>query len=127
MPDLDTLIPPAVELTLDTETLSLTPLKVGQLPAFMRSIAPIMSQLTKEQIDWIALFGYHGDHLLSAIAIAAGKPREWLDRLDTDQAILLAAKLLEVNADFFTTQVLPRLQTTLGPLQAMTGSTSSSS
>jgi transcriptional regulator with PAS, ATPase and Fis domain len=50
-----------------------------------------------------------GDDLLSAIAIAVGKPRAWVDELAADEAILLAAKVIEVNADFFTRTVMPRL------------------
>ena len=35
------------------------------------------------------------------MSIAVGKPRAWVDELDADQAILLAAKVIEVNADFY--------------------------
>ena len=38
-----------------------------------------------------------------------GKPRAWVDDLAADEAILLAAKVIEVNADFFTRTVMPRL------------------
>jgi hypothetical protein len=47
--------------------------------------------------------------LLSAIAIAVGKPRSWVDDLAADEAIVLAAKVIEVNADFFTRTVMPKL------------------
>ncbi|MDO3524993.1 hypothetical protein Q3P09_24690, partial [Ralstonia pseudosolanacearum] len=56
-----------------------------------------------------ALFIEHGDDLLQAVAIAVDKPRAWVDALAADEAILLAAKVVEVNADFFTRTVLPRL------------------
>ena len=109
MSDLDTLIPQAVELVIDGEPLAIKPLKVGQMPAFLRAISPVMQQLTASEIDWLALFGERGDDLLSAIAIAVGKPRAWVDELAADEAILLAAKVIEVNADFFTRTVMPRL------------------
>jgi hypothetical protein len=109
MSDLDTLIPQAVELVINGEPLAIKPLKVGQLPAFLRAITPVMQQLGSDGIDWLALFGEHGDALLSAIAIAADKPRAWIDALAADEAILLAAKVIEVNADFFTRTVMPRL------------------
>jgi hypothetical protein len=32
--------------------------------------------LSSPEIDWLALFGERGDDLLSAIAIAVGKPRD---------------------------------------------------
>ena len=119
MSDLETLIPQAVELVIDGEPLAIKPLKVGQMPAFLRAISPVMQQIGGDGIDWLALFGERGDDLLSAIAIAVGKPRAWVDELDADEAILLAAKVIEVNADFFTRTVLPRLD----GLIARTGAT----
>ncbi len=123
MSDLETLIPQAVELVINGEPLAIKPLKVGQMPAFLRAISPVMQQLTTSEIDWLALFGERGDDLLSAIAIAVGKPRAWVEELDADVAILLAAKVIEVNADFFTRTVIPKLdglfaQTKLTPVMA---------
>src|SRR5262245_57217814 len=110
MSDLETLIPQSVELTINGELLAIKPLKVGQMPAFLRAISPVMQQLTASEIDWLALFGERGDDLLSAIAIAVGKPRAWVNELAADEAILLAAKVIEVNADFFARTVIPRLE-----------------
>ena len=110
MNDLEELIPRAVELTVSGETLAIKPLKVGQMPAFLRTISPVMQHLTRSEIDWLTLFGEKGDDLLSAIAIAVSKPRQWVDDLAADEAILLAAKVIEVNADFFTRTVLPKLE-----------------
>ena len=109
MTDLEKLIPQALELTVNGETLAIKPLKVGQMPAFLRTISPVMQHLSRTEIDWLTLFGERGDDLLSAIAIAVGKPRQWVDDLAADDAILLAAKVIEVNADFFTRTVLPKL------------------
>ena len=109
MNELDTLVPQGIELVIDGEPLVIKPLKVGQLPGFLRAISPVMQQISSTEIDWLALFGERGDDLLSAIAIAVGKPRVWVDELAADEAILLAAKVIEVNADFFTRTVMPRL------------------
>ena len=100
MSDLEQLTPQATDLTIHGETLAIKPLKVGQMPAFLRAITPVMNHLNRSEIDWIALFGERGDDLLSAIAIAVGKPRSWVDDLAADEAIVLAAKVIEVNADF---------------------------
>ena len=109
MSDLETLIPQAVELVINNEPLAIKPLKVGQMPAFLRAITPVMQQIGGDGIDWLALFGERGDDLLTAVSIAVGKPRAWVDELAADEAILLAAKVIEVNADFFTRTVLPKL------------------
>ncbi|WP_055336034.1 DUF6631 family protein [Ralstonia solanacearum] len=109
MDDLDKLIPQPAELTVGGESLVIPPLKVGRLPDFLRAISPVLQQLQAPKIDWLGLFIEHGDDLLQAVAIAVGKPRTWVDDLAADEAILLAAKVVEVNADFFTRTVLPRL------------------
>jgi hypothetical protein len=101
MNDLNTLIPPDLELVINNEPLTIKPLKVGQLPAFLRAISPVMQQLTAAHLDWLSLFGQHGENLLTAVSIAVGKPRAWVDELAADEALLLAAKVIEVNADFF--------------------------
>lgn len=116
MTELDTLVPAGLELVIGNEALTIKPLKVGQLPAFLRAISPVMQELTAAEIDWLALMGERGDDLLAAIAIAVGKPRAWVDELAADEAILLAAKVIEVNADFFTRTVLPRFDGLFGTL-----------
>lgn len=123
MSDLETLIPQAVELVIDGEPLAIKPLKVGQMPAFLRAITPVMQQIGGDGIDWLALFGERGDDLLTAVSIAVGKPRAWVDELAADEAILLAAKVIEVNADFFTRSVMPRLNGEMGGLIARTSAT----
>ena len=131
MSDLEPLIPQAVELVIDGEPLAIKPLKVGQMPAFLRAITPVMQQIGGDGIDWLTLIGERGDELLTAVSIAIGKPRAWVDALDADQAILLAAKVLEVNADFFTRTVMPKLDGLFAQASTMTaaatvGSTPSS-
>ena len=116
MSDLDKLVPQAVEISLAGEVVAIKPLKIGQMPAFLRAITPVMQQLGGNGIDWLALFGEHGDDLLTAVSIAIGKPRAWVDALDADEAILVAAKVIEVNADFFTRTVMPRLNEQMGGL-----------
>ncbi len=133
MSELDTLMPAPLELTIAGEMLQLTPLRVGQLPAFLRNVEPIVRELASPSIDWLSLFGTHGDAVLNAIAIATGKPRDWLDGLTTDAAIELAARVIEVNADFFIRAVLPRIEAVTAQISKLeaqasqAGSTSSSS
>ncbi len=130
MTDLEKLIPQDTLVQVAGEAIAISPLKVGQLPAFLRVISPVMAQLSQPHINWLALFGERGDDLLTAIAIAVRKPREWVDNLAADEALLLAAKVMEVNADFFTRTVIPKLDGLFslgkGIQAANTGSTSPS-
>jgi hypothetical protein len=113
MSDLDILAPAETTLTVGGENLVISPLRVGQLPAFLRAIGPVAQQLGRGEIDWLAMLADHGDNVLQAIAVAVRRPRDWVDALATDEALLLAAKVIEVNADFFTRSVLPHLATNL--------------
>ena len=130
MTDLEKLFPQDTLVQVAGETIAISPLKVGQLPAFLRVISPVMAQLSQPQINGLALFGERGDDLLNAIGIAVKKPREWVDDLAADDALLLAAKVMEVNADFFTRTVIPKLDGLFslgqGIRAANTGSTSPS-
>jgi hypothetical protein len=110
MSELETLIPAGADVVIAGEALTIRPLKVGQLPAFLRTIAPVMRQITGGEIDWLALFGERGNDLLSAVAIAIDKPRAWIDDLTADEALVLAAKVIEINADFFTRTVMPQVE-----------------
>ena len=123
MSELETMVPQGIELLIAGEPLLVKPLKVGQLPGLLRAISPVMQQMASSEIDWLGLFGERGDDLLSAIAIAVAKPRAWVDELGADEAILLAAKVIEVNADFFTRTVMPRLNGEMGGLFAGTNTT----
>src|SRR6218665_727299 len=108
MSDLETLILQAAELVIDGEPLAIKPLKVGQMPAFLRAITPVMRQIGSDGIDWLALFAERGDDLLTAVSIAIGKPRAWVEELAADEAVLLAAEEIEGDADFFTRTGLAR-------------------
>ena len=109
MTELEQLIASHIQVQIAGESLTIAPLKVGQLPAFLRAITPLMDYLRAPVIDWLALLAQRGDDLLAALAIAVKKPEDWIHALNADEALMLAAKVMEVNADFFTRAVLPQL------------------
>lgn len=90
------------------ERIDLTPLKVGEVPAFARAVQPVASHLSASP-DWLALLAEHGEALIDAVAIASRRPKEWVTALDLDDAVRLVEAVFEVNADFFIQRVLPRL------------------
>lgn len=127
MDDLNVLVPPSVTLTVGGESVAITPLRIGELPAFTRAIAPAVAEFRRDGIDWLALFGLHGEAMLTALAVATRKPREWIEGLAADEAILLAAKVIEVNSDFFARRVLPKVEAAMAQLPVTAaGSTSPS-
>ena len=111
---------PPVPHTLEIagEALELTPLKIGELPAFVRAIRPFAQHIGAE-VDWLALFGERGEDVVVALAVAARRPREWVAQLPLDAAIQLAEAVFEVNADFFIRQVTPALLRLAGRIGTM--------
>ena len=109
--ELDQLFPQGTTLKLSRDQLTLFPLKIGQLPAMLRAISGFSGAMQSLQVDWLGILAEHGEALLDAIAIGSGKPRAWIDGLAADDALLLIAKVIEVNADFFALAVLPKIET----------------
>lgn len=102
-------LPPVpVEIRVGDQTIALTPLVLGELPAFARAIQPFTTELAVEP-DWLRLLGSHGEAMIEAMAIASRQPREWIAGLALDEAISLAQALFEVNADFFIRRVVPKV------------------
>ena len=102
-------LPPVpVTLVIGGERLELTPLKVGDVPAFARAVQPVAASLSASP-DWLALLAEHGEAVIDAVAIASRRPPEWVTNLALDDAVHLAEAVFEVNADFFIHRVLPSL------------------
>ena len=88
------------------ERIDLTPLKVGEVPAFARAVQPIAASLSASP-DWLALMAEHGEAAIAAIAVATRRPVEWVAGLKLDEAVRLAEAVFGVNADFFIRRLLP--------------------
>ena len=102
-------LPPVpVTLVIGGERLELTPLKVGDVPAFAHAVQPVAASLSASP-DWLALLAEHGEAVIDAVAIASRRPPEWVTNLALDDAVRLAEAVFEVNADFFIQRVLPSL------------------
>ena len=102
-------LPPVpVTLVIGGERLELTPLKVGDVPAFARAVQSVAASLSASP-DWLALLAEHGEAVIDAVAIASRRPPEWVTNLALDDAVRLAEAVFEVNADFFIQRVLPSL------------------
>ena len=102
-------LPPIpVKIHVADQTIALTPLVLGELPAFAKAMQPFMAEFAVEP-DWLRLLGSHGEAMIEAMAIASRQPSEWIAGLALDEAIFLAQSLFEVNADFFIQRVAPKL------------------
>lgn len=100
-------LPPVpISIEIAGERIDLTPLKVGEVPAFARAVQPIAASLSASP-DWLALLAEHGEAVIAAIAIATRRPVDWVAGLDLDEAVRLAEAVFGVNADFFIQRLLP--------------------
>lgn len=113
---------PPVPVTIEVggESLDITPIRVGELPALIKAVRPFIERLTADT-DWLALLADHGDALLEAMAIASRRQKDWVSRLAIDDAVRLATVLFEVNADFFARQVSPAVQQAAGRISEQMG------
>ena len=88
------------------ERIDLSPLKVGEVPAFARAVQPLAASLSASP-DWLVLLAEHGEAAITAIAVAARRPVDWVAGLNLDEAVRLAEAVFGVNADFFIQRLLP--------------------
>jgi hypothetical protein len=102
-------LPPVPEsLVIGGETLDITPLKVGELPIFARTVRPIAGKLGPDP-DWLRLLSEDGEAVILALAIACRRPPDWVAALALDDAIRLAEAVFGANADFFIRRVVPEI------------------
>lgn len=90
---------------LDPGGMKLTPVKVRDLPRFLAAIEPVARELAAG--DVLAALMRQADAVITATAIGAGVERAWLEEQTPDVLAELAARVLEVNADFFVMRVMP--------------------
>jgi hypothetical protein len=126
---LETYIPVPREIVVGGKTLAITPLRVRQIPAFVRAVAAAAPLLMSGRIaDAVAL---HGEGLVTAMAVATGEAEAMIGELLPDEFLLLVSVVMEVNGDFFAQRVAPQImaiqQKAETAMKAMGGATSSPS
>lgn len=108
--------PPQAEVALRGErTVVVTPLRVREVQAFARAVAPLVDVLPTLLANdpgphtLVALLDQHSDAIAQCVAVAARMDRAAVDELLPDELLALAAACLEVNVDFFK-RALPGMQ-----------------
>lgn len=97
-------------LVINGENIEISPLYLGEFPLMFKAIKPFVDKIGADP-DWISLMVDHGEDLLEALSIASRRPREWVNNLELDNAMMLASLIFEVNADFFIRRVVPSINT----------------
>jgi hypothetical protein len=92
----------------DPRGIAITPIKVRDLPRFLKAIEPIAAELATGDISGALM--RHAEAVIEATTIGSGVERAWLDIQTPDVLAELASRVLGVNADFFVHRVLPVIQ-----------------
>jgi len=116
---LETYVPEIRQFDVAGRVVAIAPLKVRQIPAFTRAISPVLGPLAAGDVLTAVAVG--GEDLTRAVGIATGEDEAWLGELNADDFLLLAAAVIEVNADFFARRVLPALTAATERTQAILG------
>ncbi len=122
------LAPASVEVAFRGETLTISPIKIGQIPGVLKCVRPILGAISKlssspveggggVEIDLLQLVEENGETLIEACAIATGQKIDYIAGADVDEFVQLAKAVIEVNSDFFAKRVAPLL----GDLPAVSG------
>lgn len=88
--------------------MDISPLKVREMPPFLRALRPVLAQLASG--DVLGALAEHADCLIEAVAIGARVDREWLSEQPPDVLVQLASQIVAANVDFFARRVMPELQ-----------------
>ena len=114
-------LPPVADaVIIGGESLEITPLRIGELPAFARAVRPLAAKLTPDP-DWLRLLSEDGESVILALAIACRRPPDWVAALALDEAIRLAEAVFQANADFFIRRVVPEITQLSARISQQTG------
>ena len=72
----------------------------------------------------VKLIGEAGGHWIEAVCIGTGLDRKTLDAQTVDVLVQLAARVIEVNADFLVREALPVFEAAVGGLAEMSSDSS---
>lgn len=131
MDDIETMIPQPMEVEIRGEAVSISPLKVRQLPGVLRRLRGLWRHFEGESPDVMEMLAESSDDLIDAVSVAVEKPRQWIEDLQLNEMIQLVSAVIEVNADFFSRAVLPEIRKAAsgieGAMRKLPGLMSSSS
>lgn len=105
---LETFAPVPRQLTVAGRDFALVPLRMRQLPAFHKAVAPVVPLIL--EADYLRAATEHHAGMIEALTIATGADADWLGDLFPDQFLALMVTVIEVNLDFFARRLLPQVR-----------------
>jgi hypothetical protein len=127
MEDLKVLLPDE-DLILNGEEIAVRPFPFGKIPKVVTQASMLIQMVLSLPPDLItdegnidienpataiilaSMLEQGGEQIFSILALAVGKPKEWVESLPPDEGLLLLIKVWEVNKDFFMKRLGPLLR-----------------
>ncbi len=109
MSDLEQLVPQPVAIEVAGRSLEITPIRVKELAAMVKAVAPLFDELVAG-VSVVELLERHAESIIDIAIIGARCEREWLDELHLGDLAELVEAVIAVNADFFTRQIKGAIQ-----------------
>lgn len=111
-------LPTPIEVTVNGETLAIMPFPFGKLHIVAAKLAPVFSAFqglqAGDQVDYADVIEAGGENLQDVLALAAGKPRQWMDSIyDYEEGKALAMAVFDANKDVLLKKVVPDLLKTM--------------
>lgn len=110
---------------IEARQLDIWPMTIGMVPQVLALVEPLLGELglqvaagmfdrlvlgeptPADAVELASLLGRHGERMLGAVALLARTDRAWVEGLLPDRAVSLAARVIQVNADFFRQAIQP--------------------
>lgn len=114
--DLDMIAAQESTIIINGSERRIEPLKIGQIPAFTRSIrnlGGLLDSFMAGNFSGEAMLGAiadHGEDLIEAASIAAKIPREELEQVGPDEFFDLILAIIAANRDFFIRKLSPKVK-----------------
>ena len=117
---LDIITPAERTVTIGSESITVTPIRMGKLQAFTHALEPIFGKVMEAiqgDADMLHVIAHHTGNMIDAVSIGTGLSRERIEELLPDEFLDLASAVLMANADFFARRLLPRVSATLSQVK----------
>jgi hypothetical protein len=110
--DLQSLIPVTKDVQVNDEALTIKPFKFRDIKSVSEYVAIFQSNLgsSDDGAGLMQLAVDHSDEILEVIQLATGKDSAWAQELEMIHVIDLLGAIIEVNINFFSHLLVPRIK-----------------
>ncbi|QPC30981.1 hypothetical protein IS481_14745 [Caldimonas thermodepolymerans] len=106
------LLPLTATVEVGGESITVREFGFGQIPTVAKHLAAVFSNASigpSGEINLPQLIAQGGEDVMAILALAAGKPRSWLDTLSVDEGVGLLSAVIAVNKESFAKKLMPAL------------------